>query len=146
MIHIIFTSEDKENFVYGWEEFPISDIHAKRLLEGDLDLEQWLSDNLNAPDDMAKLKCLFREDEDIIDHVNVSLKFVPEGKPVKLSLKEHMTNNLWEEIYGVLISNKQYITQETLELISRNLQEFYKQEIIKEDKPYPKKPSPRLSR
>lgn len=30
MIHIIFTSEDKENSVYGWEEFPISDIHAPR--------------------------------------------------------------------------------------------------------------------
>lgn len=26
MIHIIFTSEDKENSVYGWEEFPISDM------------------------------------------------------------------------------------------------------------------------
>lgn len=53
MLKIVFTSEDNENSMFGIEEFPISAEHASQLMRGDMCIERFLDDNLNAPDDIS---------------------------------------------------------------------------------------------
>lgn len=59
MLKIVFTSEDNENSMFGIEEFPISAEHASQLMRGDMCIERFLDDNLNAPDDISRLKGLY---------------------------------------------------------------------------------------
>lgn len=68
MLKIVFTSEDNENSMFGIEEFPISAEHASQLMRGDMCIERFLDDNLNAPDDISRLKGLLLEGN-TIDHV-----------------------------------------------------------------------------
>ena len=56
MLKIVFTSEDNENSMFGIEEFPISAEHASQLMRGDMSIERFLDDNLNAPDDISRLR------------------------------------------------------------------------------------------
>lgn len=58
MLKIVFTSEDNENSMFGIEEFPISAEHASQLIRGDMCIERFLNDNLNAPDDISRFKGL----------------------------------------------------------------------------------------
>lgn len=53
MLKIVFTSEDNENSMFGIEEFPILAEHASQLMRGDMSIERFLDDNLNAPDDIS---------------------------------------------------------------------------------------------
>lgn len=50
-----------------------------------------------------------------------------------------MESELWESIYETLLGSKDSITEETMEMLHANLDAFYKQEVTKEVKPYPKK-------
>lgn len=61
MLKIVFTSEDNENSMFGIEEFPISAEHASQLMRGDMCIERFLNDNLNAPDDLSRFKGLLLE-------------------------------------------------------------------------------------
>lgn len=56
--------------MFGIEEFPISAEHASQLMRGDMCIERFLNDNLNAPDDISRFKGLLLEG-DTIDHVTV---------------------------------------------------------------------------
>lgn len=56
-------------------------------------MERFLNDNLNAPDDLSKLKGLLLEG-DTLDHVTVAIKFEPESD-VKEDIK-----NIWKVNYG----------------------------------------------
>lgn len=145
MLKIVFTSEDNENSMFGIEEFPISAEHASQLMRGDMSIERFLDDNLNAPDDISRLKGLLLEG-DTIDHVTVAIKFEPESD-VKEDIKKHLVNELWETIYDTLCStiydtlcsSKDTITQETIEMLHSNIDAFYKQEVTREVKPFKKK-------
>lgn len=75
MLKIVFTSEDNENSMFGIEEFPISAEHASQLMRGDMSIERFLDDNLNAPDDISRLKGLLLEGN-VIDHVTVAIKYL----------------------------------------------------------------------
>lgn len=136
MLKIIFTSEDNENSMFGIEEFPISAEHASQLMRGDMCMGRFLNDNLNAPDDLSRFKGLLLEG-DTIDHVTVAIKFEPESD-VKEDIRKHLVNELWESIYETLYGSKDSITQETIEMLHSNIDAFYKQEVTKEVKPYPK--------
>lgn len=124
MLKIVFTSEDNENSIFGIEEFPISAEHASQLMRGDMCIERFLNDNLNAPDDLSRFKGLLLEG-DTIDHVTVAIKFEPESD-VKEDIKKHLVNELWETIYNTLCDT---ITQETIEMLHSNIDAFYKQEV-----------------
>lgn len=137
MLKIVFTSEDNENSMFGIEEFPISTEYASQLMRGDMPIERFLEDNLNAPDDISRLKGLLMEG-DTIDHVTVAIKFEPESD-VKEDIKKHLVNELWETIYDTLCSSKDTITQETIEMLHSNIDAFYKQEVTWEVKPFKKK-------
>lgn len=76
MLKIVFTSEDNENSMFGIEEFPISTEYASQLMRGDMTIERFLDDNLNAPDDISRLKVLLMEG-DTIDHVTVAINLNP---------------------------------------------------------------------
>lgn len=145
MLKIVFISEDNENSMFGIEEFPISAEHASQLMRGDMCIERFLNDNLNAPDDISRFKGLLLEG-DTIDHVTVAIKFEPESD-VKEDIKKHLVNELWETIYDTLCStiydtlcsSKDTITQETIEMLHSNIDAFYKQEVTREVKPFKKK-------
>lgn len=137
MLKIVFTSEDNENSMFGIEEFPISTEYASQLMRGDMTIERFLEDNLNAPDDISQLKGLLMEG-DTIDHVTVAIKFEPESD-VKEDIKKHLVNELWETIYDTLCSSKDSITQETIEMLHSNIDAFYKQEVTREVKPFKEK-------
>lgn len=144
MLKIVFTSEDNENSMFGIEEFPISAEHASQLMRGDMCIERFLNDNLNAPDDLSRFKGLLLEGDNI-DHVTVAIKFEPESD-VKEDIRKHLVNELWESIYETLYiySSKDTITQETIEMLHSNIDAFYKQEVTREVKPFKKKkPYPR---
>lgn len=130
MLKIVFTSEDNENSMFGIEEFPISAEHASQLMRGDMCIERFLNDNLNAPDDISRFKGLLLEG-DTIDHVTVAIKFEPESD-VKEDIKKHLVNELWESIYETLYSSKDTITPETIEMLHSNIDAFYKQEVTRE--------------
>lgn len=136
MLKIVFTSEDNENSMFGIEEFPISAEHASQLMRGDMCIERFLNDNLNAPDDLSRFKGLLLEG-DHIDHVTVAIKFEPESD-VKEDIRKHLVNELWESIYETLYSSKDTITPETIEMLHFNIDAFYKQEVIREVKPFKK--------
>lgn len=140
MLKIVFTSEDNENSMFGIEEFPILAEHASQLMRGDMSIGRFLNDNLNAPDDLSRLKGLLLE-EDTIDHVTVAIKFEPESD-VKEDIRKHLESELWESIYETLLGSKNSITKETIEMLHSNIDAFYKQEVTKEVKPYPKKSTP----
>lgn len=127
MLKIVFTSEDNENSMFGIEEFPILAEHASQLMRGDMSIERFLDDNLNAPDDLSRFKGLLLEG-DTIDHVTVAIKFEPESD-VKEDIRKHLVNELWESIYETLCSSKDTITQETIEMLHSNIDAFYKQEV-----------------
>lgn len=93
MLKIVFTSEDNENSMFGIEEFPISAEHASQLMRGDMSIERFLDDNLNAPDDISLLKGLLLEGN-AIDHVTVAIKF-ESGADIKEAIQ-----NIWPTIYG----------------------------------------------
>lgn len=142
MLKIVFTSEDNENSMFGIEEFPISAEHASQLMRGDMSIERFLNDNLNAPDDLSRFKGLLLEG-DHIDHVTVAIKFEPESD-VKEDIRKHLVNELWESIYETLYISKDTITPETIEMLHSNIDDFYKQEVTREVKPFKKKkPYPR---
>lgn len=134
MLKIVFTSEDNENSMFGIEEFPISAEHASQLMRGDMCIERFLNDNLNAPDDLSRFKGLLLEGDNI-DHVTVAIKFEPESD-VKEDIRKHLVNELWESIYETLYDT---ITQETIEMLHSNIDAFYKQEVTREVKPFKKK-------
>ena len=134
MLKIVFTSEDNENSMFGIEEFPISAEHASQLMRGDMCIERFLDDNLNAPDDLSRFKGLLLEG-DHIDHVTVAIKFEPESD-VKEDIRKHLVNELWESIYETLYSSKDTITPETIEMLHSNIDAFYKQEVTREVKPF----------
>lgn len=106
-------------------------------------IERFLEDNLNAPDDISRLKGLLMEG-DTIDHVTVAIKFEPESD-VKEDIKKHLVNELWETLYDTLCSSKDSITQETIEMLHSNIDAFYKQEVTREVKPFKKKEETLLS-
>lgn len=134
MLKIVFTSEDNENSMFGIEEFPISAEHASQLMRGDMCIERFLNDNLNAPDDLSRFKGLLLEG-DYIDHVTVAIKFEPESD-VKEDIRKHLVNELWESIYETLYSSKNTITPETIEMLHSNIDAFYKQKVTREVKPF----------
>lgn len=72
MLKIVFTSEDNENSMFGIEEFPISAEHASQLMRGDMCIERFLNDNLNAPDDLSRFKGLLLEG----DHIDTMLQLL----------------------------------------------------------------------
>lgn len=133
MLKIVFTSEDNENSMFGIEEFPILAEHASQLMRGDMSIERFLDDNLNAPDDLSRFKGLLLKG-DTIDHVTVAIKFEPESD-VKEDIRKHLVNELWESIYETLYSSKDTITQETIEMLHSNIDAFYKQEVTREVNP-----------
>lgn len=142
MLKIVFTSEDNENSMFGIEEFPISAEHASQLMRGDMCIERFLDDNLNAPDDISQLKGLLLEGN-TIDHVTVAIKFESDAD-IKEAIQKHLANNIWESIYDTLVSSKDSITPETIEMLHSNIDAFYKQEVTREVKPFKKKkPYPR---
>lgn len=142
MLKIVFTSENNENSMFGIEEFPISAEHASQLMRGDMCIERFLNDNLNAPNDLSRFKGLLSEG-DHIDHVTVAIKFEPESD-VKEDIRKHLVNELWESIYETLYSSKDTITPEIIEMLHSNIDAFYKQEVTREVKPFKKKkPYPR---
>lgn len=104
MLKIVFTSEDNENSMFGIEEFPISAEHASQLMRGDMCIERFLDDNLNAPDDISRLKGLLLEGN-TIDHVTVAIKF-ESGADIKEAIQKHLANDIWESIYDTLVSSK----------------------------------------
>ena len=137
MLKIVFTSEDNENSMFGIEEFPISTEYASQLMRGDMTIERFLDDNLNAPDDISRLKGLLLEGN-TIDHVTVAIKF-ESGADIKEAIQKHLANDIWETIYDTLVSSKDSITQETIEMLHSNIYAFYKQEVTREVKPFKKK-------
>lgn len=152
MLKIVFTSEDNENSMFGIEEFPISAEHVSQLMRGDMCIERFLDDNLNAPDDISRLKGLLLEGNiidhvtvaiKIIDHVTVAIKF-ESGADIKEAIQKHLANDIWESIYDTLVSSKDSITLETIEMLHSNIDAFYKREVTREVKPFKKKkPYPR---
>lgn len=94
MLKIVFTSEDNENSMFGIEEFPISTEYASQLMRGDMTIERFLDDNLNAPDDISRLKGLLLEGN-TIDHVTVAIKFESGA-----DIKKRLFKNIWPTIYG----------------------------------------------
>lgn len=136
MLKIVFTSEDNENSMFGIEEFPISTEYASQLMGGDMTIERFLDDNLNAPDDISRLKGLLLEGN-TIDHVTVAIKF--ESGDIKEAIQKHLANDIWETIYDTLVSSKDSITLETIEMLHSNIDAFYKQEVTREVKPFKKK-------
>lgn len=141
MLKIVFTSEDNENSMFGIEEFPISAEHASQLMRGDMCIERFLDDNLDAPDDISRLKGLLFGNT--IDHVTVAIKF-ESGADIKEAIQKHLANDIWESIYDTLVSSKDSITPETIEMLHSNIDAFYKQEVTREVKPFKKKkPYPR---
>ena len=142
MLKIVFTSEDNENSMFGIEEFPISAEHASQLMRGDMCRERFLDDILNAPDDISRLKGLLLEGN-TIDHVTVAIKFESDAD-IKEAIQKHLANDIWESIYDTLVSSKDSITPETIEMLHSNIDAFYKQEVTREVKPFKKKkPYPR---
>lgn len=129
--------------MFGIEEFPVLAEHASQLMRGDMSIERFLEDNLNAPDDLSRFKGLLLEG-DTIDHVTVAIKFELETD-VKEDIRKHLVSlELWESIYETLSSSKDTITQETIEMLHSNIDAFYKQEVTREVKPFKKKkPYPR---
>lgn len=93
-------------------------------MRGDMCIERFLNDNLNAPDDISRFKGLLLEG-DTIDHVTVAIKFEPESD-VKEDIRKHLVNELWESIYETLYSSKDTITPETIEMLHSNIDAFYK--------------------
>lgn len=153
MLKIVFTSEDNKNSMFGIEEFPISAEHVSQLMRGDMCIERFLDDNLNAPDDISRLKGLLLEGN-TIDHVTVAIKFESDhvtvtikfesGADIKEAIQKHLANDIWESIYDTLVSSKDSITLETIEMLHSNIDAFYKQEVTREVKPFKKKkPYPR---
>lgn len=69
MLKIVFTSEDNENSMFGIEEFPISAEHASQLMRGDMCIERFLNDNLNAPDDISRFKGLLLEGDTFLSEL-----------------------------------------------------------------------------
>lgn len=98
---------------------------------------RFLDDNLNAPDDISRLKGLLLEGN-AIDHVTVAIKF-ESGADIKEAIQKHLANDIWETIYDTLVSSKDSITQETIEMLHSNIDAFYKQEVTREVKPFKKK-------
>lgn len=137
MLKIVFTSEDNENSMFGIEEFPISAEHASQLMRGDMCIERFLNDNLNAPDDISRLEGLLLEGN-TIDHVTVAIKFESDAD-IKEAIQKHLANDIWESIYDTLVSSKDLITPETIEMLHSNIDAFYKQEVTREVKPFKKK-------
>jgi hypothetical protein len=137
MLKIVFTSEDNENSMFGIEEFEISTEHASQLMRGDMSIARFLDYSMNGPDDISRLKNLLTEG-DVIDHVTVAIKFEPEQN-VKEAILTHLSSDLWENIRDLLDSSKDSLNEETLEMIHNNIDAFYKQEVTREVKPYPKK-------
>lgn len=138
MLKIVFTSEDNENSMFDIEEFPISTEYASQLMRGDMTIERFLEDNLNAPDDISRLKGLLMEGN-VIDHVTVAIKFESGAADIKEAIQKHLANDIWETIYDTLVSSKDSITQETIEMLHSNIDAFYKQEVTREVKPFKKK-------
>lgn len=137
MLKIVFTSEDNENSMFGIEEFEISTEHASQLMRGDMSIARFLDYSINGPDDISRLKNLLTEG-DAIDHVTVAIKFEPEAD-IKEAILTHLSSDLWENIRDLLDSSKDSLNEETLEMIHNNIDAFYKQEVTREVKPYPKK-------
>lgn len=75
---------------------------------------------------------------DAIDHVTVAIKF-ESGADIKEAIQKHLANDIWETIYDTLVSSKDSITQETIEMLHSNIDAFYKQEVTWEVKPFKKK-------
>lgn len=50
-----------------------------------------------------------------------------------------IANEMGETIYDTLVSSKDSITQETIEMLHSNIDAFYKQEVTREVKPFKKK-------
>ena len=98
---------------------------------------RFLDDILNAPDDISRLKGLLLEGN-AIDHVTVAIKF-ESGADIKEAIQKHLANDIWETIYDTLVSSKDSITQETIEMLHSNIDAFYKQEVTREVKPFKKK-------
>lgn len=94
MLKIVFTSEDNENSMFGIEEFPISAEHASQLMRGDMCIERFLNDNLNAPDDISRFKGLLLEG-DTIDHMLQLLSNLNQNPMSKKTLK-----SIWLMNYG----------------------------------------------
>lgn len=97
-------------------------------------IERFLDDNLNAPDDISRLKGLLLEGN-IIDHVTVAIKF-ESGADIKEAIQKHLANDIWESIYDTLVSSKDSITLETIEMLHSNIDAFYKREVTREVKPF----------
>lgn len=115
MLKIVFTSEDNENSIFGIEEFPISAEHVSQLIRGDMCIERFLNDNLNAPDDLSRFKGLLLEGDNI-DHVTVAIKFEDNIDPVTVAIKFEPESDVKEDIrkhlvnYGK-VSTKLYTVQ-----------------------------------
>ena len=61
--------------MFGIEEFPISAEHASQLMRGDMCIERFLNDNLNAPDDISRFKGLLLEGDTITQETIEMLHF-----------------------------------------------------------------------
>lgn len=71
------------------------------------------------------------------------LTFEQVGIIRRIPLKEQ-DPDIWESIYDTLVSSKDSITPETIEMLHSNIDAFYKQEVTREVKPFKKKkPYPR---
>lgn len=68
----------------------------------------------------------------------VAIKF-ESGADIKEAIQKHLANDIWETIYDTLVSSKDSITQETIEMLHSNIDAFYKQEVTREVKPFKKK-------
>lgn len=66
------------------------------------------------------------------------LSFEQVGIIRRIPLKEQ-DPDIWETIYDTLVSSKDSITQETIEMLHSNIDAFYKQEVTREVKPFKKK-------
>lgn len=54
-------------------------------------------------------------------------------------ITNELDDDIWETIYDTLVSSKDSITQETIEMLHSNIDAFYKQEVTREVKPFKKK-------
>lgn len=73
----------------------------------------------------------------------MAIKF-ESGADIKEAIQKHLANDIWESIYDTLVSSKDSITPETIEMLHSNIDAFYKQEVTREEKPFKKKkPYPR---
>lgn len=61
------------------------------------------------------------------------------GDDIKEAIQKHLANDIWETIYDTLVSSKDSITLETIEMLHSNIDAFYKQEVTQEVKPFKKK-------